>query len=67
MEHFGLINMIKGFVVSDWSAQHSGMDSAKAGLDMAMPNGVKFWDEELVKGVKNGSVSESRVTDMATR
>jgi beta-glucosidase-like glycosyl hydrolase len=26
-----------GFVVSDWFAQHSGVSSALAGLDMAMP------------------------------
>jgi beta-glucosidase len=28
----------QGFVVSDWGAQHSGVASAQAGLDMAMPN-----------------------------
>jgi len=26
-----------GFVVSDWFAQHSGVGSALAGLDMTMP------------------------------
>jgi len=28
----------QGFTLSDWSAQHSGVESAKAGLDMAMPD-----------------------------
>jgi hypothetical protein len=39
----------KGFVMSDWSAQHSGVSSALAGLDMTMPGdtafdtGLSFW------------------------
>ena len=27
----------QGFVVSDWAAQHSGVSSSLAGLDMTMP------------------------------
>lgn len=34
---------------------------------MTMPNGDEFWDSKLVDAVKNGSVPESRLTDMATR
>jgi beta-glucosidase len=56
----------QGFVVSDWLAQHSGVESANAGLDMTMPD-AGFWGPELVTMVQNGSVSEDRVTDMATR
>lgn len=58
---------IKGFVVSDWGAQHAGVASAEAGLDMAMPGAAGFWGERLVEAVKNGSLPESRVTDMAMR
>lgn len=29
----------EGFVVSDWGAQHSGVASANAGLDVVMPDG----------------------------
>ncbi|KAH7121520.1 glycoside hydrolase family 3 protein [Dactylonectria macrodidyma] len=57
----------QGFVVSDWYAQHSGVDSALAGLDVAMPNGGIYWGDNLTLSVSNGSVSESRVDDMATR
>lgn len=32
----------QGFVVSDWSAQHSGVSSALAGLDMTMPGDTSF-------------------------
>lgn len=57
----------EGFVVSDWGAQHSGVASALAGLDMTMPNPSTFWGDELVAAVANGSVPESRLDDMATR
>ncbi|PNY23628.1 Beta-glucosidase [Tolypocladium capitatum] len=57
----------QGFVVSDWGAQHAGVAAALAGLDMAMPSGDAFWGKNLVEAVNNGSVPESRVTDMATR
>ena len=57
----------QGFVVSDWDAQHSGVASALAGLDMAMPIPKDFWGGNLTKAVRNGSVPEVRVTDMATR
>lgn len=56
----------QGFVISDWNAQHSGVASALAGLDMVMPTGG-FWGDNLTQSVKNGSVPEQRVTDMATR
>ncbi|KAG5979710.1 hypothetical protein E4U55_004849 [Claviceps digitariae] len=57
----------QGFVVSDWDAQRAGVAAALAGLDMAMPTPAEFWGKNLVEAVKNGSVPESRVTDMATR
>lgn len=55
-----------GFVVSDWSGQHSG-DSAAAGLDVAMPSS-SYWDNgQLVAAVNNGTLSKERLLDMATR
>lgn len=57
----------QGFVVSDWGAQHTGYAGALAGLDMAMPDAGAFWGDRLVESVKNGSVPESRLSDMATR
>ncbi|KAH6610843.1 glycoside hydrolase family 3 protein [Trichoderma cornu-damae] len=57
----------QGFVVSDWGAQHAGIATAKAGLDVAMPGAGDFWGDRLAEAVKNGSLPESRVTDMATR
>ncbi|KAK5733195.1 hypothetical protein LTR17_009937 [Elasticomyces elasticus] len=56
-----------GFVVSDWVAQHSGIESANAGLDMAMPT-TGFWNElQLQKAVNSGALNRTRLVDMATR
>ncbi|KAI5918027.1 glycoside hydrolase superfamily [Camillea tinctor] len=57
----------QGFVVSDWGAQHAGVASALAGLDMVMPSGAAFWGNNLTEAVNNGSVPEARIDDMATR
>jgi beta-glucosidase len=54
-------------VVSDWGAQHAGVATALAGLDMVMPSGGQFWAGNLTQAVNNGSVPLSRVNDMATR
>lgn len=74
----------EGFVVSDWAGQRkllhlqfglgltisdTGLSSAEAGLDVAMPNSP-YWGPSggnLTAAVNNGSLSEARVTDMATR
>ncbi|CAN8100736.1 unnamed protein product [Discula destructiva] len=64
----------QGFVMSDWGAQHSGVASALAGLDMTMPgdgarfsDGLSYWGPELTRSVMNGSVPLERLNDMATR
>ncbi|CRK19664.1 hypothetical protein BN1708_012724 [Verticillium longisporum] len=57
----------QGWVVSDWDAQHAGTAAALAGLDVAMPVPRDFWGDRLVEAVRNGSVSEARVTDMVVR
>jgi beta-glucosidase len=56
----------EGFVVTDWNAQHSGVASVDAGLDMVMPSGG-FWGSNLTEAVTNGSISTTRINDMATR
>ncbi|KAH8556725.1 glycoside hydrolase superfamily [Umbelopsis sp. PMI_123] len=66
----------QGFVMSDWFGTHSGAKAVNAGLDMDMPGdtitseglgGPSYFGANLIESVKNGSVPESRVTDMATR
>lgn len=63
----------QGFVMSDWQAQHSGVGSALAGMDMSMPGdvlfdtGTTFWGTNLTVAILNGTVPEWRLNDMATR
>ena len=58
----------QGFVVSDWGGQHTGIASAEAGLDMAMPSSLKMWAGGILSdAVSNGSLPQSRLDDMATR
>ena len=59
--------------MSDWLAQHSGVSSALAGLDMTMPgdtlfdSGLSYWGTNLTIAVLNGTVPQFRIDDMATR
>jgi len=63
----------QGFVMSDWSAQHSGVGSALAGMDMSMPgdvtfdSGTSYWGANLTVAVLNGTVPAWRIDDMAVR
>ncbi|KAG2169447.1 hypothetical protein VTO58DRAFT_101487 [Aureobasidium pullulans] len=57
----------EGFVVSDWYAQHTGVASVNAGLDMVMPNSMYLDVNSFATAVKNGSVNSTRLDDMATR
>ena len=59
--------------MSDWAAQHSGVSSALAGLDMTMPgdtvfdSGRSYWGANLTIAMLNGTVPQWRLDDMATR
>jgi beta-glucosidase len=63
----------QGFVMSDWQAQHSGLGTAYAGLDMTMPGdtlfntGLAYWGTNLTIAALNGTLTEERLDDMATR
>lgn len=65
----------QGFVVSDWGAQHSGVDSALSGLDMTMPgeifgdwcSGKSYWGPLLTRAIYNDTIPQSRLNDMVTR
>ncbi|GIZ40243.1 hypothetical protein CKM354_000359100 [Cercospora kikuchii] len=63
----------QGFIVSDWAAQHSGVSSALAGLDMTMPGDVAFdsttsyWGPNLTIALLNGTVPQWRLDDAAVR
>lgn len=62
---FQTLTFEQGLVVSDWFAQHTGVASANAGLDMVMPDST-LWGN-LTLAVTNGSMTQTRLDDMATR
>ncbi|KGO74764.1 Glycoside hydrolase family 3 [Penicillium italicum] len=64
----------QGFLMTDWLGHYSGVASAIAGLDMAMPGdgavplfGDSYWGPELSRSVLNGSVPVDRLNDMVQR
>ncbi|KAJ6115936.1 hypothetical protein N7523_006353 [Penicillium sp. IBT 18751x] len=64
----------RGYVMSDWNAQHTTVNSALAGLDMTMPGsdfnsppGSIFWGANLQKAIAAGSVPQARLDNMVTR
>jgi beta-glucosidase len=64
----------QGYVMSDWSATHTGVPAIEAGLDMNMPGGISFTGSDssffggnVTTAIKNGSLAETRVDDMVLR
>jgi beta-glucosidase len=57
----------KGWVVSDWSATHSTIPSALAGLDQEMPGDDNYFNAPLKKAVEDGQVPTARLDDMVHR
>lgn len=51
----------KGFVVTDWGAIKDRAKGISAGLDLEMPGGPNATGEELLKAVKDGSLSETEL------
>ncbi|KAI1358193.1 glycoside hydrolase superfamily [Xylaria arbuscula] len=78
-ENDGIMNKLlkqelgfKGYVMTDWNAQHTTEAAANTGLDMTMPGsdfngGTVLWGTKLSQAISSGSVQQSRVDDMARR
>eukprot|EP01089_Gocevia_fonbrunei_P021564 TRINITY_DN8424_c0_g1_i1.p1 TRINITY_DN8424_c0_g1~~TRINITY_DN8424_c0_g1_i1.p1 ORF type:complete len:698 (+),score=183.89 TRINITY_DN8424_c0_g1_i1:187-2094(+) len=56
----------QGFVMSDWGATHSTVESANNGLDMQMPDD-SFFGPALEAAIHSGKVPQSRLDDMVVR
>lgn len=56
----------QGFVMSDFGASHSTVESAMAGMDMELAT-VDYYGDNLLKAVKKGKVPEARLDDMVRR
>ncbi|EKG15351.1 Glycoside hydrolase family 3 [Macrophomina phaseolina MS6] len=64
----------KGFVMTDWGAHHTTVDSAIAGLDMSMPGTdygkspeSLYWGANLTAAVEAGDIPQERLDDMVLR
>ncbi|KAL1624210.1 hypothetical protein SLS54_004140 [Diplodia seriata] len=62
----------RGYVMSDWNAQHSTVLSANSGLDMTMPGddftgGGIYWGPNLTAAIAAGEVLQERLDDMVKR
>eukprot|EP01031_Cornospumella_fuschlensis_P047461 gene47461-58140_t len=56
-----------GFVVSDWTATKSTVQSLKAGMDMEMPFGLFYEPRVLDKYLASGQITEEQVNAAVTR
>ncbi len=56
----------KGWVMSDWGAVHSTVNSALAGFDQEMPTG-RYYGAALKAAVEKGEVPVARLNDMVHR
>lgn len=55
-----------GLVVTDWGASKDRVEGLKAGTDLEMPGGTEESTKEIIKSVKDGTLSEE-VVDQAVR
>lgn len=56
-----------GFVVSDWGANHTTLESVEGGLDLEMPGPAKYYGQLLVEVVRNWQLDEKWVDDAVRR
>ncbi len=57
----------KGFVVSDWSAVHSTLETVNAGLDIEMPKGEFLNRELLLPLISSGKAQQAVIDDKIRR
>lgn len=56
----------RGWIMSDYSANHSTAESANAGLDQEQPS-EGFWGSKLLAAVQNGEVAEATIDEKVRR
>ncbi|OJD36913.1 glycoside hydrolase family 3 protein [Diplodia corticola] len=64
----------QGYVMTDWGAHHTTVESANAGLDMSMPGTdynktpeSLYWGANLTAAVDAGDIAQERLDDMVVR
>jgi beta-glucosidase len=56
-----------GPVMSDWSATHTTVEAANAGMDLEMPGPPRYYGELLLRAVRNGQVELTQVDENVRR
>ena len=56
-----------GYVMSDWSAVSDRVKALKAGLDLVMPGEGLYMDQEIVKAVQDGMITEEELDKAVER
>ncbi len=56
-----------GMVVTDWGAMNDRIEGFRAGCDLSMPGGSGYMEEEVLKAVQSGDLSEEAVNASARR
>jgi beta-glucosidase len=57
----------QGFVVSDWGANHTIVESVKNGLDLEMPGPAKYYGQLLEDSINNWQLDEKSVEEAVRR
>ncbi len=71
--HFLLTQILRnewgflGAVISDWGANHTTVESVRAGLDLEMPGPAKYYGRLLVEAVNNWQIPIEDVDRAASR
>jgi len=56
-----------GMVMSDWSALHTTVEAANAGLDLEMPGPPRYYGDMLVRAVRNAQVDPLQLDENVRR
>ncbi len=56
-----------GVVMSDWTSTYHAIPAANHGLDLEMPTGKHFNEEQLLMALANGCVTKTVINDKARR
>lgn len=56
-----------GVIVTDWGAMHDRILAYRAGLDLEMPGGASYFDQQVVQAVRQGHLSEDSIDDSVDR
>jgi beta-glucosidase len=56
-----------GLLMSDWSAVHTTVEAANAGLDLEMPGPPRYFGPLLTQAVRNWQVEQSAIDEAARR